>query len=453
MKFDITDLKERARRAFDWISFSPEKRGDRFISDYQSILEDRIKALQEAGASDAELETFYKRYRSKVQDVISAKSRTASPMITGPAKFPTDRNNKALDVEMKRHNELHDFIDKALSRFQKGKRKREGYYLPDAELKRLESDLAERKEAHKLMKEVNAVLRSKKDVKKRLLDLGLKDQLIDSLMNPERGNRRGYQQFELSNNLANIKRIEGRVKLLKKKQAAAKSEGGNSVSFDGGEVILNFADDRVQIRFDEIPSADERKKLKSNGFRWSPKNKVWQRKLTRASIHGTNSALSETDLSSKTLNELYFELLHGKSDTKPTEPKPEPAKEPKKEEGVGDQLELFVDGTREEVKEVQKEIEQHFTLTPKQVLEYGHRLNKLRKPNSQIMDALAVNKKRLPLTAEGLFRWAQNPGRYDIPGVDAPASTKPNVTPRVDKKLMEKANNTAGSFWQRIWNG
>lgn len=107
---------------------------------------------------------------------------------------------------------------------------------------------------------------------------------------------------------------------------------------------------------------------------------------------------------------------------------------------------------QQEAKAIQKEIGEYLTLSEEQVLYFAEKLNSLRKVRSQVNDASQINKKVVPLTAEGLFRWAKNPGAFDLPGVDAPAAAKPTVKPRKIKKL-EKPNKSAGNFWQKIWNG
>ena len=45
-------------------------------------------------------------------------------------------------------------------------------------------------------------------------------------------------------------------------------------------IIQNTDDNRLQIKFDYKPSEEVRNILKSNGFKWSPKNETWQRQLT-----------------------------------------------------------------------------------------------------------------------------------------------------------------------------
>lgn len=49
---------------------------------------------------------------------------------------------------------------------------------------------------------------------------------------------------------------------------------------DDVEVVENINDNRLQLFFDGKPEQEMINKLKANGFRWSPKNKAWQRQLT-----------------------------------------------------------------------------------------------------------------------------------------------------------------------------
>lgn len=53
-----------------------------------------------------------------------------------------------------------------------------------------------------------------------------------------------------------------------------------AIQFDGGTVVKNYSENRIQIIFDEKPSADKIAQLKQNAFRWSPRFKAWQRQLT-----------------------------------------------------------------------------------------------------------------------------------------------------------------------------
>ena len=93
----------------------------------------------------------------------------------------------------------------------------------------------------------------------------------------------------------------------------------------GFSIERNKDINRLQLKFDNIPDANTRAVLKSNGFRWSPKEKAWQRQLgdnserslkyvmekmkaENALLEGIESILSEHDIS---VNDLpLLEGLH-----------------------------------------------------------------------------------------------------------------------------------------------
>lgn len=99
-----------------------------------------------------------------------------------------------------------------------------------------------------------------------------------------------YGDFELSSLRGKIKRVQARLADLDKLQAAAQ-QPDNATKFDGGEIVRNAEENRLQILFDEIPDADTRDALKSNGFRWSPRNKAWQRQLTQNAEYAARRVL------------------------------------------------------------------------------------------------------------------------------------------------------------------
>lgn len=62
-------------------------------------------------------------------------------------------------------------------------------------------------------------------------------------------------------------------------------------TFNGGRIVRNVEQDRLQILFDEKPDEEMRTRLKENGFRWSPKNSAWQRQLTKKAEEAARTAL------------------------------------------------------------------------------------------------------------------------------------------------------------------
>lgn len=70
------------------------------------------------------------------------------------------------------------------------------------------------------------------------------------------------------------------------------------IPFDGGKIILNYQEDRLQICLDSMPSDELRHTLKREySFNWSAKNKAWQRRLTNNTWRDARKALNLTDTS------------------------------------------------------------------------------------------------------------------------------------------------------------
>lgn len=54
---------------------------------------------------------------------------------------------------------------------------------------------------------------------------------------------------------------------------------------NGVRILHNTEENRLQLFFDGKPEQEMITKLKSRGFKWSPRNKAWQRQLTPNAIH------------------------------------------------------------------------------------------------------------------------------------------------------------------------
>ena len=102
-----------------------------------------------------------------------------------------------------------------------------------------------------------------------------------------------FASASLSNNRQNIRAIEKRIQQL----TDAKELGYTGWTFEGGRVEANRDKNRLQIFFDEIPSEDVRKELKSSGFRWARSEGAWQRQLTDNAIYAASriKAIQPTD--------------------------------------------------------------------------------------------------------------------------------------------------------------
>lgn len=92
----------------------------------------------------------------------------------------------------------------------------------------------------------------------------------------------GHSLFDTSRNCAEIKRLKARIEEIQKAkdtgtvETAAADESGNELF----QIVENAELMRLQLIFEGKPSDEARNILKSNGFKWSPKNEAWQRQLT-----------------------------------------------------------------------------------------------------------------------------------------------------------------------------
>jgi len=90
--------------------------------------------------------------------------------------------------------------------------------------------------------------------------------------------RRPVPAWQLSNRNAEMIRLKKRIEALRKVDEMDHVE----IDFDGGQIVTNEEINRVQILFDEKPDEATRARLKSNGFRWSPRKGAWQALRTPA---------------------------------------------------------------------------------------------------------------------------------------------------------------------------
>lgn len=151
-------------------------------------------------------------------------------------------------------------------------------------LERLREKLENLETAQELMKTANAALRLKDTAVADafLARLGFSPERIAKFRAPDFCGRVGFPDYALKNNNAQIHAVRQRIESLEKRANGPAPEGW---SFDGGEVVCNVGENRVQIKYAAIPDEETRKRLKRCGFRWSRFAGVWQRQLTRNAIY------------------------------------------------------------------------------------------------------------------------------------------------------------------------
>lgn len=292
---------ETAYNAHRGTSFSPEKRAKSEQESYYSFLKDTYDRLKEKARKTGRMEEFennfprfHDGYRKRFLKHLESKNGLMSTMITGPANFPVRKMEKKNQTIYKRLTELVDYGDKA-----------EKYILPfksnaiksgkDDTISKLKSKLEELQTTHHKMKDINKVLRkygAKKynqeereaGILEELSKFGYsKKEIKDNFLEHSK-----LPSFMLSNSNANIKRVKERIA----EEERLKGMESNSYDFEGGTIHFRPEINKVQIEFDGKPEKEIRDFLKKAGqaYKWSPKNKVWQRQLN------TYYRLNKTDL-------------------------------------------------------------------------------------------------------------------------------------------------------------
>lgn len=276
--------EEAARRANDMNSFRDYKAGSataeyRRMVDAATELAERQKQRVDPmyhEKIDRLLEIYCRKLAENMNASYSIEARCPSILISGGGNFPVrkkEKQNAARDRNLEEWNYIQGLLDKIRSVGTGGISSDD----PQA-VEKLEAKLATLEKHQEMMKAANAAIRMKDPAKgdAKLAELGYTPEDIAKLRAPDFCGRIGYPAYELQNNNANIRRIRGRIAELKKRTENT-PEGWK---FDGGRVVVNTAENRLQIIFDGKPDADIRTELKGEGFRWAPSQGAWQRQLT-----------------------------------------------------------------------------------------------------------------------------------------------------------------------------
>lgn len=102
---------ESFSRNWSWRSHSPRQRATDAVSSAVASLASSVAILKAKSATDEQIDEWLNSAVQKWLVYQAAGARTANPMVTGPAKFPVERNRKAMDVERKRGEDWYHFVD------------------------------------------------------------------------------------------------------------------------------------------------------------------------------------------------------------------------------------------------------------------------------------------------------------------------------------------------------
>ncbi|MDR1459887.1 MAG: hypothetical protein LBI60_06705 [Bacteroidales bacterium] len=280
----LQEFKELARRAFYWTSFDPDKRGERTILEHENQLNNDL-----AGMPDEEKERYTGNYKKYFSTWLSAHSNCASSAITGGSGFDVRKAEKANNRERACYEEFTRWREKAL----KSIAKRIEANRPEAEKQNEDWQRLER-----------SILRSASTI--HGINAGIergcnKALFVSSIYNKIETYAKNGDVEMVQKAIDCIRHfneamsvvITERHKFFKLPEVAeAKREAladkaekeSEELALKGCKVVYNYREDRIQLMFDEKPSADIISQLKKSAFKWSPRFGAWQRQMTGNAI-------------------------------------------------------------------------------------------------------------------------------------------------------------------------
>lgn len=277
--------EETAKIAKEINSFSDYEKGNatteyRLYCDKAYDILDKIRTEKPEQAEHAEKKVDYycRKLAEYYNDYYRNEASCPSVLICGSGNFPVKKKNK----QNSRRETLHNtwkYLENYLQKIEDILTCEQPIKSGDSDaIQKLTAKIEQLEKEHKLHLSANRYY--KKNGTLKGFD-GLEEKEATEIEDFIKRNP-VFPPFFTNNETANIRRYKERLKsLMKEKKAGTteqtESDGENNELF---AVVENKEIMRLQILFDGIPPVAARDILKSNGFRWSPKNKAWQRQLT-----------------------------------------------------------------------------------------------------------------------------------------------------------------------------
>lgn len=246
--------------------------------DFEERRQRRIENAQNQAKKNKQAARDYEKKASQMASAIPM----GQPILIGHHSEQRDRRNRS---------QLHNTFGKSVEANRKA-----GYYADKAEciannkaissddpqaIEKLEAKLATLKNLQEFMKAANKYIKKQDKDAFLKLEYGGEDLWLQ-LNTPDCMKDNGFPQYKLSNNDANIRRIEERLAGLKRQ---ADSTAVIDKVINGVRIFENKEANRLQLFFEGKPADEIRRKLKASGFRWSPGEGAWQSYISRQALY------------------------------------------------------------------------------------------------------------------------------------------------------------------------
>ena len=287
-----------AKTANDLMSFHDYKPG-RATEEYKKAVDKAYDLADRVAIKrPEEAERAYRlatRYSEKMAEYynkeISIGLMCPSILVSGGSNFPTKKKERQI-AAWNRNSEFYKNVQGICSKLEDILYGREIIKSDNEKaIEKLEEKLEDMKNTQERMKAANKAIRMKNldDGNDILREMGYSELEINSLREPDLCGRIGYADYLLSNNNANIHRVESRLEHLK----SVKGESTYEREYGSFTIVKNIEAMRYQIVFKDKPPSETRDILKRNGFVWAPSQKSWQRQITERGKNALEKVIGE----------------------------------------------------------------------------------------------------------------------------------------------------------------
>lgn len=297
MEYEINE--EMARKAHEMRSFRDYIPG-KATADYQKQVArarevaEQAKARCKTTAQRNRVDGMLDKYERTLAFAINRENEVGtwceSIMISGGSNFPVKKKQRqvaALEANRENFNEAADLLERIRSYAHGAPITSRD---PEA-LAALNKKLEDEKQKHDHMIAVNKYFRQFGTVE-GCEGVGPCEQAMIEGRMKQWGDRAPFLSWQLSNSMARIHRLEGRIKEVKA-AAEAKADPVEIAELPGVTYHENSALMRVQLIFEGKPEPDIRGILKAHAFRWCPSQGAWQRQLNENGKRAARQVLDE----------------------------------------------------------------------------------------------------------------------------------------------------------------
>lgn len=290
LRIDTKLSAERFKTAYSGSYFDPERVGASHRAGHIAFFEQaRDKLSQAADTPERErvalrlLESFREGYVKRIESQLSSESRFYSWHISGPSRYPSRRMAQRRDVAGRKQSEMLEWREQRVRRMLRiiagvGRTR-------TTRLEEIKHKLEACEARQTLMKAANAIMRKhhyqdSPELRAALEPHGLRGLIVTKLLEPDCCKRRGFPDYEISNNGAQLRRWKKELEAEQSRLQRAELQPQTERTINGVRVEEHLEDDRLRLYFPTKPDAQTIKKLKGDGWKWSPSNLAWQRQLT-----------------------------------------------------------------------------------------------------------------------------------------------------------------------------